>query len=112
MKGHPMDDDRLMTRRELVEFVRRETGIPVTYTRLMKDAAAGHGPPPAALFGKRMLYRQADALAYARSLIRPAQNDQTRAPTSEVPVDRSHWHAAKPRVSAGQAKTPETEGAS
>jgi hypothetical protein len=106
-----MEDDVLVTRRELCELVRKVTGIPLTYSRLMKDCAAGLGPPPAATFGIRMLYRQADALAYARGLIRPAQNDQTRGQTSEVPAPPQHWHAARPRVSAGPATTPEKEPA-
>jgi hypothetical protein len=36
-----MDDTTfpLMTRRQFVEFVQRQTGIPLTYSRLMKDGA-------------------------------------------------------------------------
>jgi hypothetical protein len=68
-----MSDGPLMTRRELVEVARRETGIPVTYSRLMKDAADGKGPKPAAQFGKQYLYKPADAIAYAKSLIQPVK---------------------------------------
>jgi hypothetical protein len=66
-----MDDEPLVTRRELVEIVRSETGIPVTYSRVMKDGAAGNGPQPAAQFGKQYLYKRIDAITYAKSLIRP-----------------------------------------
>jgi hypothetical protein len=43
-----MDDTTfpLMTRRQFVEFVQRQTGIPLTYSRLMKDGAIGRAPRP------------------------------------------------------------------
>ena len=103
----PPMDDVLLTRRELCEFVRQQSGIPISYSRLMKDAAAGFGPPPAATFGKRFLYRKADALAYAKSLIVPAQNDGADGRAKEVPAN---WHAARPaksRVSEGQSNQEE-----
>jgi hypothetical protein len=67
-----MDDTAfpLMTRRQLVEFVQRQTGIPLTYSRLMKDGATGRAPRPTAIFGKRYLYSEADALGYAKALVR------------------------------------------
>ena len=66
-----MDDTAfpLMTRRQFVEFVKRQTGIPLTYSRLMKDGATGRGPRPAAIFGRRYLYSEADALTYAKALV-------------------------------------------
>jgi hypothetical protein len=41
-----MDDTTfpLMTRRQFVDFVQRQTGIPLTYSRLMKDGAIGRAP--------------------------------------------------------------------
>ncbi len=68
-----MDDtpSPLLTRRQFVELVRERTGIPLTYSRLMKDGAVGHAPHPVATFGTQFLYSEADALAYARSLLRP-----------------------------------------
>jgi hypothetical protein len=39
----------------------------------MKDAADGKGPKPAAQFGKQYLYKPADAIAYAKSLIQPVK---------------------------------------
>jgi hypothetical protein len=70
-----MDDTTfpLMTRRQFVEFVKRQTGIPLTYSRLMKDGATGRGPRPAAVFGRRYLYSEADALTYAKALVRSTE---------------------------------------
>ena len=70
-----MDDTAfpLMTRRQLVEFVQRQTGIPLTYSRLMKDGAAGRATRPTAIFGNRHLYSQADALGYAKALVRSTE---------------------------------------
>ena len=67
-----MDDTTfpLMTRRQFVEFVQRQTGIPLTYSRLMKDGAIGRAPRPTAIFGKRYLYSEADALTYAKAIVR------------------------------------------
>jgi hypothetical protein len=64
----------LLTRRQLVELVQQRTGVPLTYSRLMKDGAAGRAPKPAAIFGNRYLYSEADALGYAKALIRPIQS--------------------------------------
>jgi hypothetical protein len=74
-KGRVMDDTTfpLMTRRQFVEFVQRQTGIPLTYSRLMKDGAIGRAPRPTAIFGKRYLYSEADALSYAKALIRSTE---------------------------------------
>jgi len=70
-----MDDTTfpLMTRRQFVEFVQRQTGIPLTYSRLMKDGAIGRAPRPTAIFGKRYLYSEADALSYAKALVRSTE---------------------------------------
>jgi hypothetical protein len=70
-----MDDTAfpLMTRRQLVDFVQRQTGIPLTYSRLMKDGAAGRAPKPVAIFGKRHLYSEDDALGYAKTLVRSTE---------------------------------------
>jgi hypothetical protein len=70
-----MDDTAfpLMTRRQFVEFVQRQTGIPLTYSRLMKDGATGRGPRPTAVFGRQYLYSETDALSYAKALIRSTE---------------------------------------
>jgi len=74
-KGRVMDETTfpLMTRRQFVEFVQRQTGIPLTYSRLMKDGAIGRAPKPTAIFGKRYLYSEADALTYAKALVRSTE---------------------------------------
>ena len=75
-----MDDTfPLMTSRQFVAFVQRQTGIPLTLSRLMKDSALGRAPKPAAVFGRRYLYREADALIYAKALIRPTEAVETAA---------------------------------
>jgi hypothetical protein len=68
-----MDNNKelLVTSQELAAIVRRETGIPVTPSRIAKDNAAGRGPHVAATFGKNYLYRPQDGIAYAKSLVRP-----------------------------------------
>ena len=80
-----MDDTAfpLMTRRQFVEFVQRQTGIPLTYSRLMKDGALGRAPRPTAIFGKRYLYSEADALSYAKALVRSTETiEPARRPRS------------------------------
>ena len=65
------DSEPLLTRKQVVETVREETGIPLRPSRLDKDAMLGRAPKPAAIYGKTHLYTRAAALEYARSLIRP-----------------------------------------
>jgi len=67
----------LLTRRQLVELVRRQTGIPLTLSRLMKDGATGRAPRPTAVFGRRHLYTESAALAYAKELIRQTEAVET-----------------------------------
>jgi hypothetical protein len=66
-----MSDDKelLVTRHELAAIVQRETGIPLTPSRIAKDSAAGCGPQVAAKFGKNHLYRPRDGINYAKSLV-------------------------------------------
>jgi hypothetical protein len=71
------DSKPLLTRRRLVELVREKTGIPLTYSRLMKDGMSGRAPKPAALFGRQQLYTEDQGLAYARSLIQPTEPEPT-----------------------------------
>jgi hypothetical protein len=77
-----MDDTTfpLMTRRQFVEFVQRQTGIPLTYSRLMKDGAIGRAPKPTTIFGKRYLYSEADALSYAKALVRSRPHSPRNQP--------------------------------
>jgi hypothetical protein len=39
----------------------------------MKDGATGRAPRPTAIFGKRYLYSEADALTYAKALVRSTE---------------------------------------
>jgi hypothetical protein len=43
----------------------------------MKDGATGQAPRPAAVFGRRHLYTESAALAYARELIRSTEAVET-----------------------------------
>ena len=72
-KGPYMQNGPYVTRQGVVEIVRRELGVPLTASRLMKDCALGRGPKPAAIFGKQHLYFEADALAYGKSLVRAVE---------------------------------------
>ena len=103
-----MDDTPpLLTRRQLVELVRARTGIPLTYSRLMKDGAAGRAPRPVATFGPQFLYTEADALRYARSLVRPFAGDTPPdTPPSESDAERLGGRTTAPRVhqSRGQRR--------
>jgi hypothetical protein len=68
--------ERLLTRRELHEFL-REHGFPIGWSTLTKLAApaCGKGPPVAGYWpgqgrNERPLYRPAEALAWAQSLLK------------------------------------------
>ena len=63
-------DEALLTIQDAVELIRRETGIPITRSRI-KDSSNGITPKPAATYGRRYLWRRAEMLDYARSLIKP-----------------------------------------
>jgi hypothetical protein len=39
----------------------------------MKDGAIGRAPRPTAIFGKQYLYSQANALSYAKALVRSTE---------------------------------------
>jgi hypothetical protein len=53
-----------------VALIRERTGIPIPKSRIHKDSALGIAPKPAAIYGKRYLYRPGEILDYARSLIK------------------------------------------
>jgi hypothetical protein len=54
----------------------------------MKDGALGRAPRPTAIFGKRYLYSQADALSYAKALVRSTETIEA-ARSTERQQDRS-----------------------
>jgi hypothetical protein len=68
MSDHP---EPFLTRKQAVELVRSETGIPLTNSRFDKEAMLGRAPKPAALYGRQCLYTKAAVLEFARSLITP-----------------------------------------
>jgi hypothetical protein len=61
--------ERYLTRREVVEVIRNELGVPVSESRLDKDAMLGLTPRPVAFFGRQRLYRRRDAISYGKSLL-------------------------------------------
>ena len=61
----------LLTRRQAVELIREELGVPLGLSKIEKDAMDGRGPKPRAKYGRHFLYDRADVLAYGRSLIEP-----------------------------------------
>jgi hypothetical protein len=61
----------LLTRKEAVELIRSELGVPLGFSKIEKDAMEGRGPKPRAKYGRVFLYDRADVLAYGRSLIEP-----------------------------------------
>ena len=67
------NDEALVTIDDAVALIRRETGIPITKSRIHKDSAKGLCPKPAATFGRRYLWHPSEIITYARSLIKPAE---------------------------------------
>ena len=58
-------DEVLLTMQDAVELIR------ITRSRIEKDSSNGITPKPAATYGRRYLWRRAEMLDYARSLIKP-----------------------------------------
>src|SRR5690606_18888304 len=59
----------LLTRKQAVELIRAELGVPLGLSKIEKDAMDGRGPKPRARYGRHFLYDRDDVLAYGRSLI-------------------------------------------
>ena len=66
-----------------VNLIQEKTGIPVPKSRIHKDLAAGIASSPDAIYGRRYLWRPERMLAYAQSLIRPAQSAWRERPPAE-----------------------------
>ena len=66
-----MSNNVLVSIDDAVTLIHRETGIPITRSRIHKDSMRGIAPKPTATFGRRYLWRPDEMLAYARSLIKP-----------------------------------------
>jgi hypothetical protein len=72
MPAEQQQESPLMTRERLHEYLNNDLGIPVGKSTLVKlcAPACGEGPPIAAWWGKRPLYRRADAKAWAERRLR------------------------------------------
>jgi len=64
------DDAPLVTIDAAVELVRERTGVPITRSRIHKDSARGIAPKQAAIYGRRYLWRPAEILDYAKTLVK------------------------------------------
>lgn len=64
-----MSEEKYVTRREGVELVRSQLGIPLSLATVERDAYLGRGPEPDALYGKTHLYKPEKFLEYARNRI-------------------------------------------
>jgi hypothetical protein len=53
-------------------------GIPLTKSRIDKEAMKGTGPEPAARFGRIELYERGAFLAWARALLEPPPAESAR----------------------------------
>ena len=62
--------DRLLSRREGVARIREVLGIPIGLSAFEKAGANGTGPRPSEKYGKTLLYRESEILAWARTLTR------------------------------------------
>jgi hypothetical protein len=73
MNQTPSDElpEKLLTRREAASFLSDTIGRPTAYSSLMKMASLKTGPPVAEKWGRRVLYRRADLVAWAMSRARP-----------------------------------------
>ena len=78
-----LEDAPLLTRRQAVELIRSELGVPLGLSKIEKDAMDGRGPRPRARYGRHFLYDRADVLDYGRSLIErvPAHDQRGGHPT-------------------------------
>jgi hypothetical protein len=80
MTAIPANPDTRLRRRQLAEAL-TELGFPVAAGTLQTKATRGGGPPYS-VFGRTVLYRWGDALAWAESRLKPA-----RSSTSETGFD-------------------------
>jgi len=63
------DGEKLLTRRQVAEFLTNEAGYPIAFTQLQKLSmpSRGEGPPIECWFNGRPLYRPSRALEWAHS---------------------------------------------
>jgi hypothetical protein len=65
-----LDPNKLVTRGQLAALVRDQVGIPLTESRIDKDAMAGRGPKVAAVYGRTHLISIRDGFDYALAKVR------------------------------------------
>jgi hypothetical protein len=65
--------DKLVTRDELIEIIKQETGLRFTPGTMAQICAPsrGEGPPVEGYLGKRPIYSARKGVAWARSRLRP-----------------------------------------
>ena len=70
-----------LTSRAFVDFINQKWGIGLTLSRFHKDRMSNRkvAPEPAATFGNRDLFTEAQASEYVAKLIRPREQDNDRA---------------------------------
>jgi hypothetical protein len=68
-------NEPFMTRAQLHAFLNQEVGMPIGMSTLEKLCipSVGDGPPVAAWWNKRPLYRRADARAWAEKRMKPGR---------------------------------------
>jgi hypothetical protein len=84
------DDEKLLTRRQLSEYLTNECGYPIAFSQLQKLCmpSRGEGPPVECWFNGRPLYRPSSGLAWARSRSQP-QLERGRGPGRGKALDSS-----------------------
>jgi len=82
------DESPLITRKAGVELAREKLGIPISIWTVNRAAVDGTGPKPVAKYGnKQDLYRPAEFLKWARSLVvKPNEKDGT----DSIPTKTEH----------------------
>jgi hypothetical protein len=61
--------ERLLTRQDLIAFIRQKTGIPLSKSYLDKSRMLAGDPQPDGYYGKKELFTEATALEYAQKVL-------------------------------------------
>jgi hypothetical protein len=73
-----MTAEPYVTRQQAVDVIRAELGIPLGLSALEKAGMRGDGPKPTAAYGRTLLYKRADVLAWAKGLVGPVPAKRPR----------------------------------
>lgn len=82
LEAHGLNPEKLVTRRQLADLVREQLGIPLTKSRIEKDAALGCGPKVTAIYGRCHLITVRDGFAWAAAKARLIEPDAGAAARS------------------------------